>query len=131
MCVCEGEGEEGGWLGVVQPNRAAPRLAGRGDPLQRRCFGCLGVRWLPNGCNVPTSCGTVRACSVEFYYPPADRRMVRGLAADRRMVRGRPYLHRPRFQLVVQAGHKRRAAEWQRQEVRLQVLLRVHSEAVR
>ena len=35
-CVCGGEGE-GGWLGVVRPNRAAPRLAGRGDPSPRGC----------------------------------------------------------------------------------------------
>ena len=34
MCVCEGEGEEG-WLGVVRPNRAAPRLAGRAETQQR------------------------------------------------------------------------------------------------
>ena len=33
MCVCEGEGEEGGWLGVVRPNRAAPRP----DPSPRGC----------------------------------------------------------------------------------------------
>ena len=32
--MCEGEGEEG-WLGVVRPNRAAPRLAGRAETQQR------------------------------------------------------------------------------------------------
>ena len=35
-CVCVWGGEEG-WLGVVRPNRAAPRLAGRGDPGPRGC----------------------------------------------------------------------------------------------